>query len=79
MEDFPKENEWQDLLSRTATTHVKLLHIKGQTLKCTLVRTAIEVAHLQYTNWDYLLKFVAENTFFYLRPRLDLDGSQIEG
>lgn len=86
--DFPKENEWQDFLSRTATIHVKFLHIKGQMLKCTLVRTANEfdAAHMKalYVKVaekdKYLLKFEMEkNTVFYAGLKLDLDGSQIEG
>lgn len=85
--DFPKENEWQDFLSRTTTIRVKFLHIKGQTLKCILARTANEsdMAHLQddrnsKTSDDYLLKFEMEkNTAFYVHPVLDLVGSQIEG
>jgi hypothetical protein len=84
--DFPKENEWQIFLSKIANIRVKFLHITGQTLNCTLVRTANEVnmGYLLYNSymamWDYHLKFeIEKNTVFYVRPKLDLDGSQIEG
>jgi hypothetical protein len=83
---FPEKNGWQNILSRPANKRVHFLYIKGQTLKCTLVRMAAEVnmAALSELTWwdptDYALKFEMEkNTVFYVRPRLDLDGSQIEG
>jgi hypothetical protein len=85
VEDFPKENEWQDFLSIIASIRVKVLHIKGQTLKCTLVRKANEfdvaLQHDSYLlKYDYLLKFDMEkNTVFYGGPELNMDGSQIEG
>lgn len=76
--DFPKQNEWQDFLSKIANIRVKFLHIKGQTLKCTILRTANEVgvAYLRHDE-EYLLKFqIEKNTAFYAPLRLDLDGSQ---
>jgi hypothetical protein len=85
IEDFPKENEWQDFLPKIATIRVKFLHIKGQTLKCSLVRTANEFdVGLQndsyIANCDYFLKLeVEKNTVVYAFPWLDLDGAQIEG
>ncbi len=86
IEDFPKENEWQNYLSKIGNIRVKFLRIKGQTLKCTLLQAANEddMAGLQdesyIANEDYLLKFEMEkDTVFYIRPSLDLDGSQIEG
>jgi hypothetical protein len=86
IEDFPKENEWQDFLSKIASIRVKFLHIKGQTLKCSLVRTANEFGRAALKmdffieHFDYVLKFEMEkNTVIYCSPLLDLDGSQIEG
>ena len=62
IEDFPKENEWQNFLSKIASIRVKFLHIKGQTLKCTVVRTANEFDVALQNAWhiadyDYLLRF----------------------
>jgi hypothetical protein len=86
IEDFPKENERQDFLSKIAIIRVKFLHIKGQTLKCTLVRKANEFGRaalkMDYyiEHFDYVLKIeIEKNTVLYSFPKLDLDGSQIEG
>jgi len=84
IEDFPRENEWQNFLSKIASIRVKFLHIEGQALKCTLVRKAMEFDVALQNDWyiakDYLLKFeIDKNTVLYALPKLDLDGSQIKG
>ena len=87
IEKFPKWDHWLEFLSKKTTSNVKILHIQGWTLRCTIVHQKNE---RDETNRDtyglcglkdgWFLEFeVGKNGSVCFAPKWDLDVSRLDG
>jgi hypothetical protein len=88
IENLPKWDHWLEFLSKKPTNNVKILHIQGWTLRCTIVhRKSGKGEKRRDTDRSsvipkdgYFLKFkLRKNRAVYLTPHWDLDVSQLDG
>ncbi|KAH8773990.1 heterokaryon incompatibility protein-domain-containing protein [Hyaloscypha finlandica] len=87
IEKFPTWDHWLEFLSKKTTSNVKILHIQGWTLRCTVVHQKNQWGetgrdtYVFYVPEDgYILEFkVRKNKSVYLAPKWDLDVSQLDG
>jgi hypothetical protein len=87
IEKIPKWDHWLEFLSKKTTNNVKILHIQGWTLRCTIVhresgkggQTNQNINKSYIPIDDYLLKFKLSNKAICLTPKWDLDVSQLDG
>jgi hypothetical protein len=88
IEKPPKGDHWLEFLSKKTTNNVKILHIQGWTLGCTIVHLKSgkgERGQDTDRSWvipkdGYFLKFkLGKNKAVYLTPNWDLDVSQLDG
>ena len=87
IEKFPKWDHWLEFLSKKTTSNVKILHIKGWTLRCALVHhknelgeTGRDAYRSSVPHDGYFLKFeIWKNKSVYFDPKWDSDVSQLDG
>jgi hypothetical protein len=87
IEKAPKWDHWLEFLSKKTTNNVKILHIQGWTLRCTIVHrksgkgeTGRDTDRSCVPEDSYFLKFkLRKNKSVYFAPKWDLDVSQLDG
>jgi hypothetical protein len=87
IEEFPRWDHGLKFLSKITTSNVKILHIKGWTLRCGIVhlkneggKTGRDIYGFYVPNDGYFLKFkIWKNKSVYFAPKWDLDVSQLDG